>query len=314
MNITLYDASMAVRGSTVALYDYAYYLKHMYGHKCDILYNINHPANNNEVVKKFLKEFNVDHFNNASEIDGILSKNKSEIFFMIKRGFKDDVISSFCKNLVMAIGLVNKEDVHGDKFAFCSDWLKNAAGNIAGAVPHMINLPDVEGDLRSELNIPRDAIVFGRNGGTETFDLYFVREAISNALKVRNNLYFIFQYTDKFIDHERVIFLPSSPDLEYKVKFINTADACLHARQAGESFGLTCGEFSVKNKPVFTWYGSPERSHIEILGDKGVYYNDYEQIYNMLIKFKPNPNVDWNCYRNFLPKPVMKRFVDYYLE
>ena len=32
--------------------------------------------------------------------------------------------------------------------------------------------------MREELSIPKDALVFGRNGGWETFDLPFVKKAI----------------------------------------------------------------------------------------------------------------------------------------
>ena len=41
-------------------------------------------------------------------------------------------------------------------------------------VPYVVDLPEVDGDLREELGIPENAFVFGRNGGSETFDLDFV--------------------------------------------------------------------------------------------------------------------------------------------
>ena len=49
-----------------------------------------------------------------------------------------------------------------------------------------------------------------------------------------------------------------------KVKFINTCNAMLHARSLGESFGLSCAEFAIKNKPIFTYGFCRQRAHFEI--------------------------------------------------
>jgi hypothetical protein len=98
-----------------------------------------------------------------------------------------------------------------------------------------------------------------------------------------------------------------------KVRFINTCDAHLHARNIGESFGLTCGEFSVKNKRVITWNGSKETNHIDILGDKGIYYNTQQDIYDILLNIKQiDTNIDMNCYREYIPKTVMEIFIKKY--
>ncbi len=78
---------------------------------------------------------------------------------------------------------------------------------------------------------------------------------------------------EPFAKHAQLRFLPGNSDLNYKVKLINTCDGMLHARGIGESFGLACGEFSIKGKPVITYALSPQRSHIEILGDKAILYN-----------------------------------------
>ena len=105
----------------------------------------------------------------------------------------------------------------------------------------------------------------------------------------------------------------ATSDMGYKTKFVNSCDAMIHARQVGESFGLSCGEFSVKNKPVITWYGSKERNHIEVLGDRGIYYNDPQGLYEILINFIPEPDKDWNCYRDYSPENIMKVFKEVYL-
>jgi hypothetical protein len=190
------------------------------------------------------------------------------------------------------------------------DFLSKCTG--IDYVPHMINLPELNDDLRNELNIPEDATVFGRNGGHETFDLPFVKNVIRDIIDKKGDYYFIFQNTEIFINHPRVIFLEKSPDMDFKTKFINTCDAHLHARIVGESFGLTCGEFSIRNKPVITWNGSVERNHIDILGDKALLYNNYDDLMNLLLTFDKNKFNDWNCYREYLPNPVMDKFKKLY--
>ena len=311
MKIALHDNSISVRGTTVAIYDYAYYLKYLYNIECIILYDKKYPQNDINVFNKFSKEFKIYGYSNSSEIDKILIDEKCDCFFMIKGGRYDGIISNVCKNLVMAVSSnISKSDSHGDKYFVCSSFLSKVVG--IDFVPHMINLPEVDGDLRNELNIPKDAIVFGRNGGYETFDLPFVKDVIKDILDIRSDYYFLFQNTERFINHPRVLFLEPTPDMNFKVKFINTCDAHLHAREIGESFGLTCGEFSIKNKPVITWNGSIERNHIDILGEKALLYNKYEDLMNLLLTFDKNKFNDWNCYRDYLPEPVMDKFKKLY--
>lgn len=312
MKIALHDNCICVRGTTVAIYDYAYYLKTIYGYDCIILYNQSRPENDSKVYAKFAKHFSLFSYNSVSEIDDILIREKCDRFFMIKGGQPDGVISSVCKNLVMAISShVKPEHKHGDKFYVCSKWLKNLTG--IDYVPHMINLPDVEGNLREELRIPKQATVFVRTGGNDTFDLHFAKQAVVNAVNSRSDCYFILQNTDCFARHERIIYLNTEADLEYKVKLINTSDAFLHARHQGESFGIACGEFSIKNKPVITWNGSYERNHLEILGEKALLYNDEQDLTRILTTFQPNLDSDYNCYREYEPLNVIKRFHDMYL-
>jgi hypothetical protein len=313
MKIGLHDNGLGLRGTTVALYDYAYYLKYYYNIECVILYNIRHSSNNMDVVNKFLKEFQVFSYSNIDEIDIILSRENCDCFFMIKSGEYDGVISKICTNLVMAVSAnISKKDIHGDKYFVCSKWLSELTG--IDYVPHMINLPNVNSDMREELNIPLGAIVMGRNGGNETFDLNFVKDAIRDVLNIRDDIYFLFQNTDKFIEHERVIYLNPSANMDDKVRFINSCDAHIHARNIGESFGLTCGEFSIKNKKIITWNGSRERNHIEILGNNALLYINYNDIYNIFLNYKKEVELNENnCYNEYNPEKVMDKFKKMYL-
>jgi len=313
MKIIFHDNSLCVRGTTVALYDYAYYCKHKFGFDVSIMFDKNHPANDELTINKFNAEFDlVQCYTSKFEMQKLILDQKADVFFMIKHGKFDGVFSDSCQNWVNAIGPCTRNDIHGDKFFMGSKWLSQVSDGI-DYVPYMVNLPDIKENLRDELNIPKDAIVFGRNGGHDSFNLDFAKKAVIDILNHRKDVFFLFQGTDKFVEHERVIHLEASPDLSEKVKFINTTDALLHARDLGESFGQTCAEFSIRNKPVITWSLSRERNHIDILGDKGIYYQNYEDLFNILLNFQPNNLIDWNCYREYLPEPVMERFKKLYL-
>lgn len=312
MKIAFHDNSLSLRGTTVALYDYAYYNKHILGNESIILFDNRHKANDISVIEKFKKEFEVYSYNDNSKIDYILEKNNSDSILWIKGGQKDGKLSKVCPNWINAIAVCNLNDVHGDIYAMGSEWLSKITDYKIPFVPYMINIPDIDSDLRNELYLSKDNIIIGRNGGWDTFDLGFVKDAIKNILEKRKDIYFLFQNTEPFYNHKNIIYLNGNCDMYYKVKFINTCDVMLHARNIGESFGLSCGEFSTRNKPVITWNGSKERNHIDILGDKGIYYNDYNDIYDILLNINKFDS-DYNCYKEYTPIKVMEKFKQIYL-
>ena len=131
------------------------------------------------------------------------------------------------------------------------------------------------------MGIPKDALVLGRHGGSDTFSLEFVKNVIRNILPQRSDLYFVFLNTNKFVEHERVKYLPWTMSEDEKAKFVNTCDGMIHARFDGEIFSLSTAEFSVRNKPIITWKpdnvpGHYDTGHIWVLKNNGIYYRDWE--------------------------------------
>ena len=316
MKIVFHDNSLCLRGTTVAIYDWAYWTRHYLNVDPIIMYNLNNQYNDDGVIQKFSNQFPVFGYSDASQIDSILSKNNCDAFLMEKGGSPDGVISSVSKNLVNAIsGHWQSNWIHGDVYAMGSKWLSKITNYTIPYVPYMVDLPDVDGDMREELGIPKDALVIGRNGGSDTFDIPFVKQAIQVVLNERKDIWFVFQLTDKFIEHDRVIYLPGSSDMNTKVRFINTSDAMLHARYVGESFGLSCAEFSIRNKPVITYEKSPERNHIDTLDDKGIYYESLSDILHILrnLDKKEINSLEWNCYQDYTPEKVCQKFKEVYL-
>jgi len=315
--IAFHDNCLCVRGTTTCIYNFAYWGRKLLNLDPIIMYNQTLPTNDKEGYEKCAKEFEVIGYSDKSEIDKILNKNKCEYFFMKKGGAPDGIISKECKNLVNACSSGwTPEWTHGDVYAMGSEWLSKITGYTIPYVSDVVILPDINDDMRDELGIPKNALVFGRNGGYETFDIQWVKECIVKSLDQRNDIWFLFQNTEKFINHERVIHLSKSSCETTKVKFINSCDTMIHARMGGESFGVSCAEFSLRNKPVITFTNSLETSHIDLLGDKGIYYsnpNDLMFIFLNIDKDEIN-SLEWNQYQQFAPEPIMKKFYEVYLK
>lgn len=317
MKIAFHDNSLCLRGTTVAIYDWAYWCRHYLNIEPIIMFDLNNSYNDESVIQKFQKEFPVFGYDDKSQIDKILTKNNCDSFLMEKGGQPDGVISNSCKNLVNAIsGWWKPEWIHGDVYAMGSKWLSKLTNYEVPYVPYIVHLPEHDLNMRDELGIPKDALVFGRNGGWDTFDIPFVKQSIVECLEKRKDIWFLFQYTEPFYQHERIIYLEPTADLNEKVRFINTCDAMIHARYIGESFGLSCAEFSLRNKPVITYYQSPEKNHIETLEDKGIFYENKSDIDHIILNLDKEEinELSWNCYSEYSPEKVTKKFEEIYLK
>lgn len=323
--IAFYSQQMGLRGTEVTMYDFAHYNETILGNKSVIIYSGDNPRNHPSAIEKFTQRFPVfsvpgnaenDPQELNADLNKIIEQTGSEYFYIQKKGNNDGVCPSAAKCLILCCGLVDpSKERHGHKYAFISYWLsKVCSNNTVPVVPSIIQLPDINEDLRESLNIPKDAVVFGRTGGEDTWNLPFTDDVIKYALKYRKNIYFLLQNTPQcHVDDPRVIRVPSTSSMIFKTKFINTCDAMLHSRNEGESFGMACGEFSLRNKPVITYGLSRERNHIEVLGDKGIYFNNPQELSGILLGFVPKNNVDYNCYRDYSPEKVMKIFNEVYL-
>jgi len=308
MKILLHENSLNIRGTSTAVYDYALFLKKIYNYDCCITYNPKNEDNSNSIIEKFKTSFEVIPHSNFTDVENIISNNNIDLLYIIKSGGNDGKVSKNVKTCVHAVFPNDISQSHGDVYAYVSSWLSQfCSNNTIPYVPHMINLPNVEGNLRYRLNIPDDAIVFGRYGGYDTFDIQFVRDVIKKLLEVTTNTYFLFCNTPVFINDPRVIFTNNITKPEDKVAFINTCDALLHARYQGETFGLTVIEFMYRQKPIYTYGLSHEKNHYELLNGQGYLYDDANQLFESLISFKPH-NVEYAKLDEFAPNKVMEKF------
>lgn len=311
MKMGFHTNSLTLRGTEIALYDYALHNQTTLGNESVVFYRQSNLANQS-VLDKFSKQFHVLAYDGQDQLNRLIEQHGIDLAYFIKSGERDDAICTSAPSLIHAVFPTKPEEFHGDKYAFVSEWLsKEYSNKKIPFVPHMIQLPNHSHDLRAHLHIPTSATVIGSYGGSDSFNLTFVHEAIVQALQKRSDLYFIFMNTAPFAKHERLLFLPGNSDLDFKVSFINTCDGMIHARGIGESFGLSCGEFSIKGKPVITYAMSPQRSHIDILGNKAILYKgkrDLERIFSDFDQ-RVQDQQDWDAYSTrFAPEPVMQQF------
>jgi len=311
LRIGFHTNSLSFRGAEIAVFDYALHNQSLLQNESLVFYKSQLPSEPT-VIEKFSKHFKLLPYQDQSHLARLADQEKIDLLYFIKSGERDGDIISNVPCAIHAVFPTKTQEFHGDKLAFVSQWLaKEYSNHKIPFVPHMIDLPDVQGDLRAELNIPKEATVLASYGGSDSFNLPFVHETILKVLAKRKDLYFVFMNFAPFAQHEHLIFLPGNSDMQYKMRFINTADGMIHARGIGESFGLACGEFSIKNKPVMTYAFSPQRSHIEILGDKALLYKGIKDLAQMLLSFNPQVQHErnWDVYsEHFLPGPVMKKF------
>jgi hypothetical protein len=314
VKIAFWDNSLCERGTTVTLYNYAYFNKKMLNNESIILYNTTCHANCDTVIEKFQREFQVFGVDNFNLVDEILLKNKCDIFYITKGGENEGQISKVCKTVVHCV--FNCSQPHGDIYSSISNWLPGNDGKFP-TVPYMVNLPNTEKNMRKELNIPENAIVYGRYGGYNEFDISYVHYVVYTVAIQKPNIYFIFLNTRPFCDTlPNIIHLDKIIDVEKKVEFINTCDAMLWARSMGESFGLAIAEFSTKNKPVIATKVNGDKAYIHMLGDKALWYENDHSLYNILMNFNKEEITkrDWNAYRDYEPEKVMSIFKSVFID
>ncbi len=299
---------LSFRGIEVSTFDYAHFNETLLNNE-SIIINFD-VATDNEVRTKFTTRFPAKFFDCTSveEMDYILEREAVDILYFQKPGHNDGVLSKVAKNAVHAV--FPAIEPHGDVYAYISEWFVHEFPQFnLPFVPYIVRVEQTDNDLRDELRIPHDALVFGRHGGAGSFNVPCAVDAVKEVAQARPDIYFLFLNTEEFCNMPNVIFLPKTTDMVYKAKFINSCDAMIHARWRGETFGLACAEFSIKNKPVITWTGAREQAHMCMLGDKALYYTSKEDLVKILTTFKKDSEKNWDAYSSrYSPQEVMKQF------
>jgi len=284
MKLLFETAVLCYRGSTVAVTDYARYMREILGHESIICYDWARPYHADggtepEVVEALQKEFQVIGYDSLSDLQGIVDREKVDFALVGSHVNLDN-----CRyGHLEAFQIYNP---YGDAYAYISKWLADTMNARHGSnfpyVPHIVQLPEPNGDFKQMMDINPAHTVIGRLGGLFTFNLPFVKQAIVDLLEQRNDFTFVFAGTEPWIKHDRVKFIREFHNLQAKANFINTCDAMIHARSNGESFGLAVGEFLSLNKPVLVWEGGEDQNHVAMMKDSGLIYNASNVLEKML--------------------------------
>jgi len=323
MNIGFFVRHFTERGTEVAIYDYAEYHEHILNNKSFIIclteetqQKFNFPRERYS-YDKFNSRFKILEINDITEMINIIKNYNLSFFHTLTHGGSNDIyqfnnknIWGNCKTIKHCVFDTTCQE--SDFYISISEMLNEKNKTNIPVIPHIVHLPIGNEDLRHELQIPKDCIVYGRYGGIDEFNIHMSHTAIKEYINQNLNCYFLFMNTKRFYEHPRIIYLDKSLDLNYKVKFINTCDAMIHARQIGETFGLSIAEFSIKNKPIITC-NCGDLEHIKILGEKAILYNSKEELINIFQNIKTiiNSRSDWNAYNLYSPEYVMKLFTKY---
>jgi hypothetical protein len=336
-NVLFHENVLSITGTTKSLIDYAYYNQKILKNKSFLAFNKLMQESRkdsigyeklekslHELVDFLDKNFKVIFYNNTQELLNFIKEENIEYVYQQKSGENDGFILPNVKNCIHAVFPQGCEQKHGDRYAFISEWLSKHCTNYEiDYVPYIIknppsNLEELGKRFRLKYNIPETAKVFGRIGSYNEFSikpnqsLGFVGEAILEYLNKDENSYFIFCNTEENIMHPRAFYIHSIVDNVEKFSFIAACDAMIHARARGETFGLAISEFSCANKPVLTYKNSPEKAHIEILGDLGYYYSNKEELLNLFAN--PLEKKEYKkAYEKFNPEAVMERFNNVFL-
>lgn len=333
MRILFHSNQISERGTEVALFDYAFGNEKILNGTSYIAVRKDRILDSG-VFEHFKKHFAICLYEDKNDIDTYISENNIDVLYQILSGDSYELVTESIPSLVHAVFSTRKKQ--GSLFCPISDYLNQYYKTDYPVLPHIVKkFPGTTKDLRSSLGIPKEATVFASYAGKNQFNIPFVHKAVENTAANNTSCYFLFMNIEPFIKtkRENIIFLEKNTSLEYKEQFINSSDAMLHARDDGETFGLSIAEFSVKNKPIISWKpdyihnfsykieehirrlrGKKHRyaeAHLDFLGKSALTYSNYSTLYTLLNSFDKekykNKNNDRYSER-FSPEKIMLKF------
>lgn len=335
-----------VRGTTIAIYDYAHYNELLLENKSIfVLPNID-DVTKGAALDKFTSRFTQDniHLYDSKKQFDLPDKAKSvgcDVLYMIKAGGFDSVptLSSqiACDGPPVAVHAVFFWQKHGASYAMISqgqaqqralrkmqtrqdaNWTTEFI--LDSWVPHIIE-PAVKAgagvqtrDYRKEKSIPDDSIVLCRHGSSDSFNVPFVQEAVCSAAERHGSLlHFLFLGTNNWtctsMYPHNIHFLPATADVREKEAYFKACGAMLHARNEGEQFSVALGEASVRNLPILFRPSTDNPPQPLEVHKKAFLYTNETDLLDIIASWVKGglPKGDFNAYKEFTPVHVMARF------
>lgn len=315
MRVGFLENHLSPGGTTVALFDYAHYNEELLKNTSFIVTRVSKslPSILQKFTTRFGKVYNIDDNALQDSIDDLVQDLKLDVLYVMKSGAQDGYCTTKCKCVIHCV--FDTTDKHGDIHAAIHEELNARLRTTIPVVPHMVTVSNHTFNFKETLAIPQDAIVLGQHGSYNAFDIPFAQQAVIHSLSIRPDIYFVFLNTREFVKHPRVHFLPYSYEADVKRAFINTVDAMLHARIAGETFGLAPAEMSLCGKPVITWASSKIQGHFSVLGDACIKYSSYSELLQILLHdMWKSVDVSKSNVQRYTPETVMRIFNDVFLK
>ena len=327
MKILLHTNALNERGTTVAIRDYAHGLS-MRGIKVSIAYCSEDETNVSDVECQMRNEFEIYGY---SDFQSFTRQNSRvwDLAYFMKYGYNDGKLMPNIPNIVHAV--FQSYDPHGEAYLYISEWLarkmriknlKNIAklsrkglnslkGKNFNYLPHIVDLPLSAKNMRAIWQIPEDALVGGRHGAMNTFDVPMVHRTVHQLLSEYTNLYFVFANTNRFINHPRVKFLPKLMSRIETREYLSSLDFYIHARHRGETFGLSLLEAMLCKIPVFSFSGGVDGNHRHLLkNSQNSLFHTAEQLSNGIRDLSDYGDVESNFQiaSVFSPDSVMEQW------
>jgi len=330
MKVLFQCEQLNYRGTTNSILDYAHYNQQILGNESVIVYSAKDPAGVDtgsapEVIETFKNKFQVLTYDSHEHLNDIASK--FDFCYSQRAGLKHNMNSSEMLPIINTTkfgvhSVFQWYDPHGDVYSYISEWLSDTIKEYYKLespppfVPYIVDLPKPNYDVRAHLGIPKDALVIGRHGGFNTFDIEFVHKTVKRVAEERKDIVFLFANTARFCDQPNVLFLQPFFGQQQKSNFINACDAMLHGRTLGESFGLSIAESLFFNKPVLSWSGGFDRNHVKMLNQFDLLYGDDESdVYSKILGLRDRAPRDYkSIVEPFSPKNVMEKFRETFLD
>jgi tetratricopeptide (TPR) repeat protein len=347
--VIFHSHQLGKRGTEVSLFDYGMWLEIFYNAEAHFAFP--YPGwtpIQESPFKKFTTTFpgrihlvhadNWDYPQYRKALDDVVIKVQAHALYRTELQNPGYEISSLVPTLVHEVFNCSISRRMGAKYKAISEFVQTElGGGCTGVVPYMVWLPQCTGEeLRSELGISKEAFVFAWYGGHDAWDPAATEVVRQVAAARANEVVFLLQHFPpveflKVAHLENVILVPSTSSMLHKCRFIQTADAFLHTRLLGETFGLAVAEFSLSGKPTITNVNTPHRFHLHVLGNNTFIYETYEELYQLLmlinrktvLDFFPSKENDDNgkkqnqlssLYSEFSPCKVMKQFNDEFFD
>ena len=346
MRLIIHSNQYCRRGDAVNARHLALGLKLHYGVESLLVADAKNRNNDLEVIENLRSEgMGVSLYSSLTELNKLAESFEATHAYFLKNGRFDGVYIKGIPNLIHAV--FQHFEPHGDKYVYVSDWLfdhtiktkshkswltsyprwlriKLSSGTPyfptrkvpLDYCPSVVELPppDPNFRIREIYSIPGDSLIIGRFGGREEFNDPAGHRAVKEMLSKREDIFFVFFNTNKFVDHQRVIFVDEYITEAQKSSVINDCSLLLNCRLAGESFGFSICEALAMGKPIvapnLVRNPAMDAHHLDLLEGLDLLYDassDLVEKIERALMAPPNPTELKRRVAKFSSEAVSKR-------